>query len=283
MAWLMKQLKILTWKGAACCLCACYFALFAAGCANQPETIILATTTSTQDSGLLDELIPRFTEQTGIHVKAIAVGTGQALQIARRGDADVVLVHDPAAEKLFLDEGHGAFHSDVMHNDFILVGPGTDPAGARAQKSIGNALERIARTHSSFISRGDQSGTHQKEKAIWANRGIEPGGAWYISAGTGMGQLLRMAQEKQAYTLADRGTFLSQRGKLDLEILVEGDAELFNPYSVIVVNPAKHRNLRSKAARAFADFLVGREGQEIIAGFGKEEWGQPLFVPHHLR
>jgi tungstate transport system substrate-binding protein len=253
------------------------------GCTSPGETIILATTTSTHDSGLLDVLVPRFTNKTGIHVKVIAVGTGQALQIARRGDADVVLVHDPAAEKTFMDEGQGSFHSAVMHNDFILVGPTNDPAGVRSQKNIDRVFERIAQAQSPFLSRGDESGTHQKEKAMWKRIDIEPQGDWYISAATGMGQLLRMAHEKRAYALADRGTFLSQRDKLELAILFEGGEQLANPYSVIVVNPELHRNLRSEAARAFADFLIGSDGQKIIANFGRDKYGQSLFVPHHLR
>jgi tungstate transport system substrate-binding protein len=181
------------------------------GCGRAPApAITLATTTSTQDSGLLDALLPRFRQETGIEVKVVAVGTGQALQLGRRGDADVLLVHDPAGEEQFMAEGFGSERRPVMHNDFVLVGPPADPAGVKGQASAAAAFARIARARAPFVSRGDESGTHQKEKAVWRAAGIEPGGDWYVRAGGGMGQVLRMATEKRAYTLSDRGTFLAQ-------------------------------------------------------------------------
>jgi tungstate transport system substrate-binding protein len=253
-----------------------------AGCGKQAETIILATTTSTQDTGLLDLLVPMFREQTGIETKVIAVGTGQALQIGRRGDADLLLVHDPVAEERFMAEGHGSLRQSVMHNDFVLVGPRADPAGIHGQPGILAAFGQIARSQSPFVSRGDESGTHQKERRLWQELAVEPRGDWYVPAGTGMGQVLRMANEMHAYTLSDRGTYLAQRGGLDLEILCEGDPLLFNPYSVILVNADKHPNIRAGAAHKFVEFLLSRTTQETIANFGKDKFGQALFFPDHL-
>jgi tungstate transport system substrate-binding protein len=257
--------------------------LLAAGCSSERETIILATTTSTQDSGLLDVLVPKFREQTGIEIKVIAVGTGQALQIARRGDADVLLAHDPAAEDRFMADGHGSLRRAVMHNDFVLVGSSKDPAALRGRQSIVKAFQELARAQATFISRGDESGTHQKERQIWEKAGLEPKGDWYIAAGTGMGQVLRMAHEKQAYTLSDRGTYLSQGRDLDLVILCQGDPLLFNPYSVIVVSPEKHANVHVQAARRFVEFLLSPEIQQMIEDFGKEQYGQSLFFPDHAK
>jgi tungstate transport system substrate-binding protein len=253
-------------------------ALLAAGCSSgQPKTLTLATTTSTQDSGLLDVLVPRFRERSGIEVKVVAVGTGQALELGRRGDADVLLVHDPAAEQRFMDDGFGADRREVMHNDFVLVGPADDPAGVKGQASVAEAFARIARRGSPFVSRGDESGTHQKEKAVWHEAGVEPHGDWYLRAGAGMGQVLRLASEKRAYTLSDRGTFLALRQGLDLAVLAEGDPLLVNPYHVIVVNPAKHPHVHQREAQRFADFLLSPEGRGLIADFGKDRYGQPLF------
>ena len=254
--------------------------LWAAGCSSpQPETITLATTTSTRDTGLLNALLPLFRERTGIEVKPVAVGTGQALEMARRGDADVLLVHDPAGEEQFMAEGHGALRRAVMRNDFILVGPKDDPAGVRGAGSIREAFSRIARRQADLVSRGDESGTHAKEKAVWREADIEPAGSWYIKAADGMAAVLRMADQKGAYTLTDRGTFLAQRKGLDLAALSEGDPLLSNPYSVIVVNPDKHPHVRERAARQFADFLLSAEAEKVIADFGKAEFGEPLFFP----
>jgi tungstate transport system substrate-binding protein len=251
-----------------------------AGCSSpQPETITLATTTSTRDTGLLNALLPLFRERTGIEVKPVAVGTGQALELARRGDADVLLVHDPAGEEKFMAEGHGALRRVVMRNDFVLVGPNDDPAGVKGAGSISEAFARVAGQQATFVSRGDESGTHAKEKAVWRAAGIEPAGDWYVRAGDGMAAVLRMADQKGAYTLTDRGTFLAQRKRLDLAVLCEGDSLLANPYSVIVVSPDKHPHVREQAARKFADFLLSPEAQKVIADFGKAEVGEPLFFP----
>jgi tungstate transport system substrate-binding protein len=248
--------------------------------AKESKTLTLATTTSTQDSGLLDVLVPMFRARTGIEVKVVAVGTGQALQLGRRGDADVLLVHDPIAETKFMAEGFGAERREVMSNDFLLVGPSADPASVKGQASIAEAFGRIARSDSPFASRGDESGTHQKEKEIWQKAGVQPQGAWYISAGAGMGQVLRMASEKHAYTLTDRGTFLAQRKGLDLAILSEGDPVLVNRYSVIVVPPEKHPHVQTQPAQQFADFLLSAETQKVIGNFGTDRYGQPLFFRH---
>jgi tungstate transport system substrate-binding protein len=248
------------------------------GCpARHPPSLTLATTTSVQDSGLLGVLVPRFGEQSGITLKVVAVGTGQALELGRRGDADVLLVHDPAAEDKFMAEGHGLLCRRVMRNEFVLVGPPADPAGVKGQESITAAFTRIAGQGAAFVSRGDESGTHAREKDIWRLAGIEPQGDWYIRAGAGMGPVLRMAGEKRAYTLTDRGTYLTLRQGLDLDVLHEGDPLLVNPYSVIVVNPQMHPHVQHEAAQKFADFLLSAETQKTIADFGKDRFGQPLF------
>ncbi len=251
------------------------------GCSPRPAgaTLTLATTTSTQDSGLLDALVPPFREQTGIEVKVVAVGTGQALQLGRRGDADVLLVHDPAAEERFMAEGYGASRQPVMYNDFVVVGPAADPAGIKGMKSAVEAFTRIARQPARFVSRGDESGTHQKERAIWKQAGIAPQGDWYLQAGAGMGPVLRLADQKRAYTLTDRGTFLALSGGLDLTVLGEGDPLLRNSYHVIVVAADKHPHVHSQAARRFADYLTSAPVQQMIGAFGKDRFGQPLFFP----
>jgi len=256
--------------------------LMLAGCSTpggRAQTLTLATTTSTRDSGLLDVLLPEFEKESGITVKVIAVGSGQALELGRRGDADVLLVHSPEAEQRFMAEGFGAERQSIMHNEFVLVGPSAKPAEIPEQSSITAAFRRIARSESSFVSRGDESGTHAKEKQIWSAAGVEPRGEWHIEAGSGMAEVLRMASEKQAYTLTDRGTYLAQRDKLNLVILAEGDPLLLNPYSVIVVSPAKHPQVNHAAARRFAGFLLSAQGQRVIETFGVEEFGQPLFFP----
>lgn len=256
------------------------FLLAAAGCSRSTrpdESLTLATTTSTQDSGLLDVLVPMFEKQSGVEVKVVAVGTGQALQLGRRGDADVLLVHDPAAEGEFMAEGYGALRKEVMYNDFVLVGPKDDPASVNGEKSVAEAFARIARQRSPFVSRGDESGTHQKERQAWQKAKVQPEGEWYIQAGAGMAQVLRMADQKRAYTVSDRATFLAQRQHIDLNILVQGDPPLVNRYSVIVVSQQKHPHVRQQAARKFADFLLSAEGQKAIAGFGKDRYGEPLF------
>jgi len=254
-------------------------ALAVAGCSAPAPTpsLILATTTSAQDSGLLEVLVPAFRERSSIDVKVVAVGTGQALELGRRGDADVLLVHSPAAEQRFVDEGFGVGRRQVMWNDFVLVGPPTDPAGVNDSSSAVEAFTRVARAAAPFVSRGDESGTHLKEKEVWRQAGVEPRGDWYVAAGAGMGQVLRMAGEKRAYALTDRGTYLAQRQGLDLAVLYEGDPVLKNVYSVIQVNPEKHPHVRREAAEKFADYLTGPEGRKVIADFGKDRFGQPLF------
>lgn len=247
-------------------------------CSSEDE-LILATTTSTQDSGLLDVLIPMFEDQYDYKVKPIAVGSGQALEMGARGEADVLLAHSPKAEEEFMAAGNGESREAVMHNDFVIVGPPHDPAGIGELESAADALAMIAGAEAPFLSRGDESGTHSKELSLWSAAGIEPSGSWYQETGQGMGATLNVTSEKQGYTLTDRGTFLAQRANLDLEVLVEGDPALFNNYHVIVVNPEKHDKLNVKAARDFASFIVSAPIQETIRTFGTAEFGEPLFVP----
>ncbi len=237
----------------------------------------LATTTSTQDSGLLDHLHPAFEAATGIRVDVIAVGSGKALALARNGDVDVVLAHDPAAEEAFMAEGAGVDRRAVMENDFVIVGPAADPAGVAAAPTASDALARIAKAGAPFVSRGDQSGTHVKELGLFEAAGVAPGGAWYLSAGQGMGPVLQMADEKPGYTLTDRGTWLAMRGKLSLRLLHAGDPALKNPYHVMAVNPARHPHAQRELARAYSDFLTGADGQALIGGFKVD--GEALFVP----
>lgn len=241
------------------------------------NTLTLATTTSTQDSGLLDALLPKFREQTGIEVKVVAVGSGQALEIGRRGDADALLTHAPAAEEKFMAEGWGKDRRAVMSNDFVLVGPKSDPAQVIGQKSIDQAFTRVADRPAPFVSRGDESGTHQKEREVWKKAGREPQGDWYIRAGVGMAQALRMAHEKNAYTLADRGTYLALRNELALVVVSAGDPLLQNRYAVISVNSDKHP--KAAAAKRFADFLTSAETKKLIGGFGVDKFGEALFFP----
>lgn len=244
--------------------------------------VILATTTSTQDSGLLDVLVPMFERQTGYQVKTISVGTGAALALGARGEADVVLVHAPDAEREWMAQGNGTERLLVMHNDFIVVGPEADPARVRGAGRAVDGLKRIADAGAPFVSRGDNSGTHQLELKLWREAGLDPKGKpWYIESGTGMGQTLTIADQRQAYTLSDRATWLARKGQLGLSLLLEGDPALFNVYHVMPVNPAKFPNLPINAAggKAFADFLVAPETQRVIGEFGKDRYGQSLFVP----
>lgn len=244
------------------------------------KNIIMATTTSTQDSGLLDVLLPVFEKKTGYFVKTIAVGSGQAMAMGQKGEADVLLVHSPAAEQKFVKEGYGINRRLVMHNDFIVVGPASDPAKIKGMKSTLEVFKKIASTKSLFMSRGDNSGTNSKEKEIWKVAGIKSDGEkWYQQTGLGMGQTLNVASEKAAYTLADRGTYLALKKKLSLDILAEGDAVLLNIYHVIEVNPAKWPKVNAAGAKAFADFMVSKEVQDIIKTFGVEKFGSPLFFP----
>jgi tungstate transport system substrate-binding protein len=242
------------------------------------KSLILATTTSTQDSGLLDELLPAFTTDTGWQVKSLAVGSGQAIELGRRGEADVLLVHSPAAEQKFVAEGSAGQRRLVMHNDFVLVGPATDPAGIGGTSSA-PALQKIAATQSVFVSRGDDSGTNAKEKDLWAKAAVVPGGAWYQSTGQGMGETLRVASEKGGYTLSDRATFLAQRETLGLQVLGEGDPGLLNVYHVIEMTPKAGERVQPDGAEAFAEWLVSAPAQQRIGTFGQAKFGQPLFFP----
>jgi tungstate transport system substrate-binding protein len=246
----------------------------------QQKNIILATTTSTQDSGLLDVLIPVFEKETGYFVKTIAVGSGQAMAMGRKGEADVLLVHSPAAEKKFMAEGYGVNRRIVMHNDFVVVGPAEDPAKIKGTKAAVEAFKKIASAASLFLSRGDKSGTHSKELSIWKAAGINPDGQkWYQQTGLGMGQTLNVASEKKGYTLSDRGTYLALKKNLGLVILAEGDALLLNVYHVIEIPKAKWPKVNAAGGRAFADFMVSKEVQNIIKTFGVDKFGSPLFFP----
>lgn len=259
-----------------------FLALFllaaAVPCTAEPP-LVLATTTSTQDSGLLDVLLPRFEAATGLQVKTIAVGSGEALAMGRRGDADVLLVHSKAAEDEFMAAGFGSLRLDVMHNDFVLVGPPSDPAGVRGLPIL-DALKKIAEKGAPFASRDDRSGTHARELDLWKKAAVSPAGKpWYVATGQGMGETARVASEKRAYTLADRGTFLALQKTLDLDVVVEKSPELWNSYRVIVVNPEKHPKTHEKEARRFAEWIVSPAVQKVIGDFGREKYGQPLFVP----
>ena len=246
----------------------------------QPKTIILATTTSTQDSGLLDVLLPIFEKKTGYFVKTIAVGSGQAMAMGQKGEADVLLVHSPTAEKKFVAEGFGINRRLIMHNDYIIVGPPGDPAKVKGLKPTSEAFKKIASEKALFLSRGDNSGTHSKEREVWKATAINPeGDKWYQQTGLGMGQTLSVTAEKKGYTLADRGTYLALKKNLGLDILVEGDAILLNIYHAIEVNPAKWPKANAAGAKAFADFMVSKETQEIIKTFGVDKFGSPLFFP----
>lgn len=254
---------------------------FSARVTAQDDFIIVQSTTSTQNSGLFDHLLPKFTEETGIEVRVVAVGTGQALKNAKNGDGDVVLVHAKEDEEKFVAEGWGIKRHDVMYNDFIIVGPASDPAGIAGLKNADEALKKIADARAPFASRGDDSGTHKAELTLWKQAGVDPtkaSGDWYLETGSGMGATLNTAVGKHAYTLADRGTWLSFGNKSDFEVLVEGDPHLFNQYGVILVNPEKHPRVKAKQGQAFVDWLTGAEGQKAIGSYKIN--GQQLFFPN---
>ena len=255
------------------------FFLISCNSATPTKDLLLVSTTSTQDSGLLDVLLPMFTAKTGYAVQLVAVGSGQALKLGEQGNADVILLHSPAAEKEFVAAGFGIDRRLVMHNDFVIVGPASDPAGIRGENPV-NALKKIFASHVTFVSRGDDSGTHVKELALWKNAGLDPSGEdWYLETGQGQGATLSIASEKGGYALTDRGTFLAYKSNVDLEILVEGDPFLLNVYHAITVNPAKFPNVNLEGAKAFANFITSDEGQKVIADFGVDKFGQPLFFP----
>jgi tungstate transport system substrate-binding protein len=253
-------------------------AMLAALPAAAQEFITVASTTSTENSGLFGHILPIFEAETGIEVRVVAQGTGQALETGRRGDADVVFVHARAQEDQFVAEGHGVQRFDVMYNDFVIVGPADDPAGLRGAGSAAEAMAAVAAAGASFASRGDDSGTHVAEKALWDAAGIVPGGDWYLSTGSGMGATLNTAAQLPAYTLADRGTWLSFQNRDPLEIVFQGDPVLFNPYGIILVNPASHTHVKAEAGQAFIDWMLSDSGQEAIAGF--TVGGEQLFFPH---
>lgn len=281
---MLRRILILaiTFIGIAALLTACTPATAPAGGSAAPENpeLILATTTSTRDSGLLDELIPLFEAQTGYKVKMIAVGTGQALALGEEGNADVILAHAPAAEMVLMEKGIGKDRLLVMHNDFVLVGPQNDPAGIASAAGAVDAFTKIAGTGVIFVSRGDDSGTHKMEVSLWKDAGLpDPQGDWYLDTGQGMGDTLRIASEKQGYTLTDRGTYLALRDTLELDILYYGDRALLNIYHVITINPEKHPAVNYDGAKAFAEFMVSAETQSLIEEFGVEQFGQPLFFP----
>lgn len=255
--------------------------LFLLSCTSAASTktdLLLVSTTSTQDSGLLDVLLPAFTAKTGYQVQLIATGSGQALKIAEQGNADVILLHSPAAEKEFMSKGLGIDRRLVMHNDFVIVGPPSDPASLHSQPTLDSVFKVIGSAGATFVSRGDDSGTHVKELALWKNAGLDPHGqSWYLETGQGQGATLSIASEKGGYALTDRATFLAYQKNIDLKILVEDDPALLNVYHVITVNPERYPNMNLEGAKAFADFLTSQEGQAIIAGYGLDQYGQPLF------
>lgn len=252
----------------------------AAGDATTSDKLILATTTSTQDSGLLDVILPLFEAEAGVDVEVIAVGTGQALKLGEDGNADVLLVHARKQEDAFMEAGHGVRREDVMYNDFVIVGPADDSVGVATAASAAEAFAALAAAEAPFISRGDDSGTHSKETAVWAAAAVEPAGDWYISVGQGMGTVLTMANEQLAYTLSDRATYLARTLEgTDLVILYEGDPILFNPYGVIAVNPEKSPQIQADLANQFIDWLISVPTQEAIAAFGIDQFGESLFTP----
>lgn len=287
----MKKMAVLS-------LCLLLILSVMAGCAKPepqtPETpvteepkvenssIIMATTTSTENSGLLDYLLPVFQEDTGIEAKVVAVGTGQALKMGEDGEADVLLVHAKSSEEEFVKAGHGLERFDVMYNDFVLIGPKEDTLNLKetAAADIAKALTLISEKQGKFVSRGDDSGTHKAELKLWKAAGIEPTGEWYVSAGKGMGDTIQMANEMLGYTLSDRATYLSMKDKLDLEIVVEGDTKLFNQYGVIAVNPNKNDKINHEGAQKFVEWILSEKGQKLIGEFGKAEFGEPLFIPN---
>ena len=243
------------------------------------KNIILSTTTSTQDSGLLDVLVPLFEKKSGYSVKTVSVGTGQALELAAKGETDVALVHAPSLEKKFVAGGKLLNRRLVMYNDFIILGPANDPAKIKSTKSSAEAMKQIAAGASRFVSRGDNSGTHNLEKSLWKQAGIEPKGAWYIESGQGMGATLGIANDRNGYTITDRATYLAYQKRVTLAVLLEGDKPLLNIYSVMEVNPANGPRINTVGGKAFADFMVAPQTQAVIKSFGVEKFGQPLFIP----
>jgi len=252
--------------------------VFAAVQAMAAEDIRLATTTSTENSGLLKVILPVFEAKYGGKVRVVSVGTGAALKLGENGDADVVLVHARPLEDKFMAAGFGSVRKDVMYNDFIIVGPKRDPAGVRGSKDVTAAMKKISASGAKFVSRGDESGTHQMEKDYWKSAGVDPKGAWYVSSGQGMGQVLTMAGQFEGYTLTDRATYAAYKDKTGLETLVEGDPKMFNPYGIIAVNPQRHPTVNNQGAMALVNWMTAPEGQQAIAGFKIN--GVQMFFPN---
>ena len=250
-----------------------------AGAQAPPTTVILSITTSTQDSGLLDVLVPMFERKSGFTVKTISVGTGQALALAARGEADVTLAHAPSLEKKYVADGKMTNRRLVMYNDFVVIGPEDDPAKIKGEKSAPAAFRKIAAASSRFVSRGDKSGTHVLEQGLWKQAGVTPSGSWYIESGQGMGATLGIADDRKAYTLTDRATLLAFGKRVRLPIMVEGDRPLLNVYSVMEVNPANGPRVNVAGGQAFAEFMLAPDTQAVIKTFGVDKYGQPLFVP----
>ena len=259
--------------------------LFSAPLFAAEERLKLSTTTSTENSGLLYELLFPFEKKFNIKVDIISVGSGKAIKLGENGDADVVLVHERDYEDKFVAEGYGVNRRDVMHNDFVIVGPAADPAGISKAKSAAEVFKLIAKKRAPFVSRGDKSGTHSKELSLWMKAKVKPSGSWYMESGSGMGEVLIMAHEKGAYTLTDKGTYLAfqKEGKINLSILFENDPTLFNPYGIIAVNPARHPSVNYLMAMALIGWVTSQEGQRIIADFGKGKYGAPLFFPDAIK
>jgi tungstate transport system substrate-binding protein len=245
------------------------------------DRLIMATTTSTENSGLLDELIPPFEEKFDVRVDVVAVGTGAAIELGVNGDADIIFVHAREAEAEFIDAGYGVNRRDVMYNDFVILGPPSDPAGIEDTESAVEAFQKIADYGAEFVSRGDDSGTHKKEIFLWKNAEIKLEDSWYIESGQGMGASINMADEREAYILADRGTYLAYSGEIDLKILSSGDPDLFNPYGIIPVNPAYHSHVNYQMAMAFVGYLTSQEGQKIINNYSRQ--GEQLFYPDAIQ
>lgn len=264
-----------------------FFIAAISGCqaSENSRPLILATTTSVENSGLLDYLLPEFEQDTGIKINVIAQGTGQAAKTGENGDADVLLMHDKKTEEKFVSEGHGVERIELMYNYFIIAGPKEDPAGIKTsgEKNAANALKKIMKANAAFISRGDESGTHKKEISLWKSIGILPSSdrEWYISAGKGMGDVLAMASEKKAYTLTDKATYLSMKERLDLQIVLDGAEDLLNQYTVIAVNPDKHKNVNKKAAEKFIKWITSKKALDMINEFGRNEFGESLFMVNY--
>jgi tungstate transport system substrate-binding protein len=253
------------------------FTLIFSSAAAAQEVLTMATTTSTENSGLLDELLPPFEEKFNVRVDVVAVGTGAAIELGRNGDADIIFVHAREAEDKFVANGYGVNRRDVMYNDFVILGPPADPAGIKETETAAEALEKIAAAEVEFVSRGDNSGTNKKELSLWDSAGITPAGSWYLESGQGMGPSINMANEQQAYILADRGTYLAYSGDIELEIVNSGDPALFNPYGIIPINPAYHTHVNYQLAMAFVGYVTSQQGQNLINNYIK--YDKQLFYP----